>query len=189
MNRRAANDKDYQILDGRNRPIVDAVAQFMYKGYRVSLRTWGATFSSRLNPVAIFTGDDFKDRLPEDFHCVEDALLHIDSLVGKQTHIGYIIHGSTGCTCCRSDNFIHGLYDTAEAAFAQVEQHVRMRTVRSQYSESGNYTVNEVEYENLSNGRILIDTTVFDSVSFFETGTLAEALRHTGRRVERSVAA
>lgn len=72
--------QQYRILGDNGAAHVDAVAQFLYKGYQVSFSTWGYSKGACLNHVAIFTGEDFQDHVPGDFTCVEDALNHIDAL-------------------------------------------------------------------------------------------------------------
>lgn len=105
-------------------------------------------------------------------------------MIQKKT--GYFIHGSTGCSCCREDNFIEGLYISAEEAFRDVDIHTRNRTVRSQYSETGIYTVQEIEYELLEDGRVIIGNRVFDDEKFYESGAIAEDLRYNGKTISRT---
>lgn len=107
------------------------------------------------------------------------------SLEPIEKKTGFMIHGSTGCTCCRDENFIEGLYVSAEEAFRDVDYHARRGTVRSQYSKTGVYTVKEVQYELLPDGRVIIDKRVFDDEKFYETGNVAEELRYFGKEIPR----
>lgn len=59
----------------------------------------------------------------------------------------FILRASTGCSCCRSDNFIEGPWRTREAAQARAEYHTRCKRLSSQYSDSGQYSLIEVDYE------------------------------------------
>lgn len=70
----------------------------------------------------------------------------------------YVINCRTGCTCCRSENHIRGIYRTPEEAKARV---ARFRggtdyPVASQYSRTGCYSIEELSCENLSGGRIIV---------------------------------
>lgn len=85
-------------------------------------------------------------------------------------HNGFIILGSTGCSCCRCDNFVQGIFDNEEDAKATVEHHRRNKTVASQYSKTGNYTIKPVEYELISDGRVILEDRVLESTSFTLTG-------------------
>ena len=85
-------------------------------------------------------------------------------------HEGFVVFGSTGCTCCSSSNFVDGLYPTLEEASARTHYHTENRTVASQFSKSGRYSIQKVEYELLPDGRVIIGSDVFDSENFWETG-------------------
>lgn len=93
---------------------------------------------------------------------------------------GYFVHGCTGCTCCQSENFVNGMYDNVDDAMECAARHEKDRTVRSQYSSTGIYTVRKIQYELLSDGRIIIGNRVFDDESIYETGDIAEDLRYSG---------
>lgn len=95
--------------------------------------------------------------------------------------IGYLVHGSTGCSCCQSDNFISGLYETDEAALEAALRHQKSRTVRSQYSDTGIYTVIQVEYWKWYDS-IIISGRVLDE-SFYESGEIAEHIRWMGKSI------
>lgn len=85
-------------------------------------------------------------------------------------HNGFIILGSTGCSCCRCDNFVQGVFQDEESAKATVESHRRNKTVSSQYSPTGNYTIKPVDYELINDGRIILGDRVLDNDSFVLTG-------------------
>jgi hypothetical protein len=60
---------------------IDACAQFMYKGYQVSLSTVGRSEGACPTPVAIFKspdGDGYYESHVGDFNTVEDAIRYID---------------------------------------------------------------------------------------------------------------
>lgn len=94
---------------------------------------------------------------------------------------GFIVHGSTGCSCCRNENFVSGIYDDEDSAMENAIYHQKQRTVRSQYSDTGIYSVIQLEYELFEDGRILIGRRVFDDKSFWESGEIAEDLRYDGK--------
>lgn len=85
-------------------------------------------------------------------------------------HNGFIILGSTGCSCCRYDNFVQGIFVNEEDAKATVENHRRNKTVASQYSKTGNYTIKPIEYELINDGRVILGDRVLDNISFTLTG-------------------
>lgn len=95
---------------------------------------------------------------------------------------GYLIHGSTGCSCCRENNFVSGIYETLESAMEAAEDYVKVRRVASQYSNTGIYTIREIEYEQLSDGRVILGKMVFDDKhSLYEYGSIAETLSSEGK--------
>lgn len=60
---------------------IDACAQFMYKGYQVSMSTVGRSEGACPTPVAIFKspdGDGYYESHVGDFNTVEDAIRYID---------------------------------------------------------------------------------------------------------------
>lgn len=85
-------------------------------------------------------------------------------------HTGFIILGSTGCSCCRYDNFVQGIINTEEEAQELVASHKRNKTVASQFSATGNYTIKAVAYELISDGRVIVCDRVMDNESFVLTG-------------------
>lgn len=106
------------------------------------------------------------------------------TLAGIPKRKGYVIHGSTGCSCCRSENFVEGVYEDVSKAIDRAKSHEDRRTVRSQYSSTGIYTVREVEYEKLPDGRVIIGSRVYESDSFMEFGEeISEAIRYEGQEV------
>ena len=53
---------------------VDAVAQFRYNGYLISMSTAGLSKGACQNHVAVFFGNDTEKAAKEDFHTVQEAL-------------------------------------------------------------------------------------------------------------------
>jgi len=86
------------------------------------------------------------------------------------TKKGFILIGTTGCSCCRCNNFCSGIFSTKEEAQKEKEYHIRNKTCASQYSRTGNYDIKEVSYNLLSDDRIIIGGRVFESSTFEETG-------------------
>lgn len=81
---------------------------------------------------------------------------------------GIIIKASTGCSCCRDENFISGFYNDLEEAREAALRKYERKSVASQYASNGVYTIMEVEYELLhdandpDNDRIILQGRVFD---------------------------
>lgn len=80
-----------------------------------------------------------------------------------------LVFGSTGCSCCRCENFVEGVYMDPQAAQSSIDSHRQRRTVASQYSATGIYEMREVEAEALPNGRFIVGNRVIDE-SCYETG-------------------
>lgn len=96
---------------------------------------------------------------------------------------GYIIHGSTGCSCCRDENFISGMYgELTQAEDAVLGYHAR-KTVCSQYSTNGIYTIRKIDYEQMSDNRIIINNMVFDCSDFMEFGDIANNMGYFGKYI------
>ena len=68
-------------------------------------------------------------------------------------------------------NFIQGIFATLEDASRAVHDHIKNRTVASQYSRTGIYEIQEIEYERIDEDRIIIESHVFDN-NFFENENL-----------------
>lgn len=66
-------------------------------------------------------------------------------MLGESQAKAWVLHCSTGCSCCRSDNFYAGPFRTKEEARAQAQSFSRSARLSSQYSSSGNYYVEEVD--------------------------------------------
>ena len=74
----------------------------------------------------------------------------------------FLIHCSTGCSCCNSENHYRGPFSTKEIADARVPKYREMRVLASQFSSRGNYSVNgPFEGELLPDGRIISDESVY----------------------------
>ena len=69
----------------------------------------------------------------------------------------YIIYCSTGCSCCRDQNHFRGPYQSREIAEEAKSHFSRTKLLSSQYSSSGNYSIEERNCEILPDGRIIID--------------------------------
>jgi len=111
----------------------------------------------------------------------EQALAKVTLTVEKKT--GYLVFGCTGCSCCESENFINGIYESCDDAEESAKQSHCRKSVASQYAASGIYTVREVKYEELSDGRIILGNRVFDDVNIYESGAVANELRHEGQEL------
>jgi len=71
-----------------------------------------------------------------------------------------LIECRTGCTCCSSDNHYRGPYKTVDDAKRRIASFLapdsKFWPVASQYAHRGNYSVQEVEAEQLPDGRIIV---------------------------------
>lgn len=82
---------------------------------------------------------------------------------------GFIINGRT-CDmndACNRD-FYEGVFDTIEEARAAKLRHLRIGTCASKRSHRGDYCIYEIDYEQLSDGRIIIGSKVWPSKNFRE---------------------
>ena len=95
---------------------------------------------------------------------------------------GYYIYGRTACSCCREDNFISGMYDTIDAGIEEMAVYEKYARVCSQYSPTGIYTLFELEYEQLEDGRIIIDKYIFEP-GFCESGHTANDVAYRGKSI------
>lgn len=79
---------------------------------------------------------------------------------------GFIIDAKTGCTCCRSENFVDGVYDTLDEAKAAKALHLEKKSLSSQYAERGIYGIRAITYDELADGRVIIGESVLDGARF-----------------------
>lgn len=102
-------------------------------------------------------------------------------MIQKKT--GYYISGSTGCSCCRNENFISGMIESENDALDRMAGYEKRGEVRSQYSSTGIYTMYKTEYEVLPDGRIILGRYIFDDDCFYETGAIANDISGHGEQV------
>lgn len=78
--------------------------------------------------------------------------------------IGWYISCSTGCTCCSDENFYQGFYDTREEAQGIIDEYYKGNgnPLASQYAKYGRYSIYEIHYEELPDGRIIVHDKVFE---------------------------
>ena len=70
--------RKFDIIDSNASP-VDACAQFIYKGFQISMSTVGRSYGGGcMNSVCIFTGEKFNQIFADGFHTVENAIAHIN---------------------------------------------------------------------------------------------------------------
>lgn len=81
----------------------------------------------------------------------------------------FFVTASTGCTCCRNENSIHGPYSSKEDAKCVAKAMHETQYVSSQYSTNGEYDLYSADYEELQDGRKIVGRLVFDKE---DTGTL-----------------
>lgn len=120
-----------------------------------------------------YLGDKLRQSPVSDAQEVTDHLAKLDRwahAVQSKTEFyiqhrrGYVVHGSTGCSCCRSSNFIYTASDlTLSDAVRIADDFVKSKRVSSQYSSTGIYWVYELDYEILPDGRVIAQGQVFQS--------------------------
>lgn len=89
---------------------------------------------------------------------------------------GYMIYAQTGCSCCYGENHDRGPYKTRQEAELRRKNFLETSLLASQYSKNGIYTISEVEFEQLPDGRLIYDSKVYPG--FFKVGgcgTIIEA--------------
>lgn len=73
--------RGYHIIDHKEN--IDAIAQFVYRGYQVSMSTIGRSHGGCMQPVNIYkqdTSDEYDKLVGGDFHTVNDAIEYINAL-------------------------------------------------------------------------------------------------------------
>ena len=87
----------------------------------------------------------------------------IDKLKELSTSVMmYAYTGSTGCSCCRSDNFTRGPYETAEDVLEAVRCSYEAKEVCSQYSTNGVYSIYKLEVLPLFDDTFLVGNTCIE---------------------------
>lgn len=99
-------------------------------------------------------------------------------------HTGFMIHGSTGCSCCQNDNIIRGIIDTHEEALERAITFHNEKTVCSQYSDNGIYSIIEIAYEKLPDGRIIIGNRIFGDEWIYDSGNIAQEMLYEGKIID-----
>lgn len=89
------------------------------------------------------------------------------------------IEARTGCTCCSDDNHYRGPYRDKESAERRIAYYKapdsKYWPLASQFSKRGNYSITEVEAEEIPGDRIIIGDHVFSTPTYIEVnpdGTL-----------------
>jgi hypothetical protein len=93
---------------------------------------------------------------------------------------GFFIHGSTGCSCCRNENFVCGIQHSLDEALERAIGFHESKSVCSQYSDNGIYSIREINYEKLPDGRVIIGSRIFEDESFYESGNIAADMDYEG---------
>ncbi|HVI43160.1 MAG TPA: hypothetical protein VM577_21335 [Anaerovoracaceae bacterium] len=75
------------------------------------------------------------------------------------SNVAYLVYCSTGCSCCRGDNHYRGPFASQEDAQKAVDHYKTIPLVASQYSRTGNYSIETATVEPISNGRLIINGT------------------------------
>lgn len=74
----------------------------------------------------------------------------------------------TGCSCCANENFDFGFYLNEEEAIKTIERWSNGigNPLASQYAKYGRYYLHSSEAEILPDGRMIIESSVFESEHF-----------------------
>ena len=80
----------------------------------------------------------------------------------------FLIRCTTGCSCCRNENELHGPWRTLEAAELQAKIYERWPLVSSQYAAKGLYEIIRTEAEQLPDGRLILDGRLISAGFVFE---------------------
>lgn len=84
----------------------------------------------------------------------------------------YMIECRTGCSCCCNENHYRGFYKTEEEVNHRISYFLspgNFYPLASQYAARGRYTAHEVEIEEISKGRfILNDKTLLHELNFLD---------------------
>lgn len=81
-----------------------------------------------------------------------------------QTIDVWIMHCSTGCTCCSYENFTQGFYKSLEEAQSIKAEYLKGNgnPLASQYARYGRYDIEHCKAEILPDGRMIVKGEVFD---------------------------
>lgn len=77
--------RGYHIID--HKESIDAIAQFVYRGYQVSMSTVGRSQGGCMQPVKIFeqnTTAEYDKLVGGDFHTVNDAIEYINAITAPK---------------------------------------------------------------------------------------------------------
>lgn len=86
----------------------------------------------------------------------------------------YIIHCSTGCSCCNEENHYRGPYKAQKDAEDAKAGFQLNKLLASQYAPEGRYSIEEHEAEELPDGRIIIGRRIFPNWLGEENGYYGE---------------
>jgi hypothetical protein len=80
-----------------------------------------------------------------------------------QTIDVWIMHCSTGCTCCSDENFTQGFYKSEEEAQAVKAEYLKGNgnPLASQYAKYGRYSIEKCKAELLPDGRMIVKGSVY----------------------------
>lgn len=74
-----------------------------------------------------------------------------------ETGACYMISCRTGCTCCSSENHIRGPFSSMVVAEQAIVQYKKLPLLASQYARTGMYRIEAASYEQLPDGRLIIN--------------------------------
>lgn len=66
-------------------------------------------------------------------------------MLGEKQDYAWVVHCTTGCSCCRSDNFYMGPFKSKGEAEDRVLRNKKDCVLSSQYSHTGNYYIEKVD--------------------------------------------
>lgn len=76
------NTREFDIISDVQQGFkqIDAICQFLYKGFQISISTAGRSQGACQTPVCIFTGNEYQDVFKDGLRTVEEAIEYINSL-------------------------------------------------------------------------------------------------------------
>ena len=108
--------RGYQILAQRPEcPLfwvgIDGIAQFLYKGYQISMSTMGRSQGGSMHPVCVFKpGNAYQDIAKDGFNTVQEAIEWIDKQTKEMTDIFNLETNVLFCTIVDQVNDKESIY-------------------------------------------------------------------------------
>jgi hypothetical protein len=82
----------------------------------------------------------------------------------------FIVRCSTGCSCCSNENHKRGPFSTQAVAEGKVVEYRAIPVLASQYAERGVYHIESFDAEQLPDGRLIVEDSVFKGFADLNPG-------------------